>query len=207
MGRTIGSAIAWWLIGAASGLLLGGATSFGQGYLPDGLRSFANSNSGWTLLAFVVVVICSRWQSASRWWIAAGLGLVMFHALLQGYALVSTLRGFPDSYGPDDFYFVVATLAGPVIGLAAVWSRSDRTLLRAVGIAVFAAVMIGDGISGLTRVAETTGWLYWVIAIALGTGALVCVVARRLSTWSDRALAILMTGVGAGAFVLLFSLL
>jgi hypothetical protein len=65
-----------------------------------------------------VVAICTRWPSARRWRVAAELGLVVSYALLQGYAIVSTLRGFPDSYGPGNSYFIVAMLTGPVLGLA-----------------------------------------------------------------------------------------
>ncbi|MFD3443224.1 DUF6518 family protein [Microbacteriaceae bacterium 4G12] len=205
MGRSVGYALGWWLLGAVVGLLLGGATSFGQQYLPDDLRSFANSNSGWTLLAFVVTVVFTRWRSARRWWVAAVLGLVVFHALLQGYVNVSTLRGFPDSYGPGDFYFTVATLAGPVIGLAGFAWRSASGPLRAVGVAVIAAVMIGDGVWGLLRVVETTGWLYWALSIMIGTGMLTWVVLRRLDRPRDRVLAVALAAVGAAAFALLFT--
>ncbi|WP_150307748.1 DUF6518 family protein [Planctomonas psychrotolerans] len=205
MGRYVGHALAWWLLGAVLGLLLGGATSFGQQYLPDGLRPFANSNSGWTLLAFVVTAVCTRWRSARRWWIAAGLGLVVFHTLLQGYVIVSTLRGFPDSYGPGDFYFAVATLAGPVIGLAGFAWRSASGALRAAGVAVVAAVMIGDGIWGLLRVVESTGWLYWVLSIVIGVGILAWVVLRRLDRPRDRVLAVALTAIGAATFTLLFA--
>jgi hypothetical protein len=207
MTRRLVHALVWWSLAAAAGLLLGGATSFGQQHLPDGLRSFANSNSGWTLLAFVVVVVCTRWSGARRWWVAAGIGLIVFHALLQGYAVVSTLRGFPDSYGPGDFYFIVATLAGPVIGLAGLWWRSPSGALRAAAAAVFAAVMIGDGVWGLLRVVETTGWLYWVLSILIGLGVLGWAVGRRLALRRDRGLAVGLTLVGAALFVSLFSTL
>ncbi len=207
MGRSIGYTLAWWLVGAAAGLLLGGATSFGQQYLPDGVSSFANSNSGWTLLAFAVTLICTRWSSARRWWVAAGLGLVVFQALLQGYAVVSTLRGFPDSYGPGDFYFTVAMLAGPVVGLAGYWWRSPSGVFRALGGGIFATVMIGDGVSGLLRVADTTGWLYWVISIAIGVGVLAWLLARRLSRRRDRGLAVALAVAGTAAFVSAFALL
>jgi hypothetical protein len=204
MGRPVVHALAWWLIGAASGLMLGGATSFAQQHLPDGLRPFANSNSGWTLLAFVVTVLCTRRPSARRWWIAAVLGLVVFHALLQGYALVSTLRGFPDSYGPGDLYSTVATLAGPVLGLAGLAWHAASGAVRAVGVAVVAAVMVGDGVWGLLRVVDTTGWLYWVLSILIGVGLVAWVVVRRLDRPRDRVLAVVLTGAGAAAFALLF---
>ncbi|ROS61169.1 hypothetical protein EDF38_0254 [Frigoribacterium sp. PhB160] len=207
MTRIVVRAVAWWLLGAAAGLVLGGATSFGQTYLPGGLNSSANSNGGWTLLAFVVVVAVTRRPSARRWWVGAVLGLVVFHALLQGYAVVSTLRGFPDAYGPGDFYFTVATLAGPVLGLAGSWWWSRRRMLRAVGVAVFAGTMIGDGVSALLRVLATTGWAWWTLSIVIGAATLAWVVVRRLDRRRERLVAAGLTVVAAGAFVGLFSLL
>ncbi|WP_143331595.1 DUF6518 family protein [Clavibacter michiganensis] len=205
MGRSVAHALGWWLLGAALGLLLGGATSFAQQYLPDALRSFANSNSGWTLLAFAVVAASTRRRSARRWWIAAGLGLVVFHALLQGYALVSTLRGFPDSYGPGDFYFLVATPAGPVLGVAGLAWHSASGIRRAAGVAVLAAVMVGDGIWGLSRVVETTGWLYWALSILIGVAVLACVALRRLDRLRDRVVAVVLSALGAAVYALLFA--
>ncbi|WP_209559900.1 DUF6518 family protein [Frigoribacterium sp. PvP032] len=207
MTRSLVTTLGWWLLGASAGLVLGGATSFGQQHLPDGLRPFANSSGGWTVITFATVVLVTRRPSARRWWTAAGLGLVVFHAAVQGYVVASTLRGFPDSYGPGDFWFTAATLAGPVIGLAGLWWWSPRPVLRAVGVAILAAVMIGDGVSGLVRVAETTGTTWWLISIAVGVVALGRVVVRQLDRWRERALAVGLAGVGAAAFVALFSLL
>ncbi|WP_445444364.1 DUF6518 family protein [Clavibacter sp. km3a] len=207
MMRSLGSTLAWWLLAAALGLLLGGATSFAQLLLPDGLRSFANSNGGWTLLAFAVTAVCMRWQSARRWWIAAGMGLAVFHALLQGYAVVSTLRGFPDAYGPGDLYFVIATLAGPVLGLAGLAWAAGSGALRACGTAVVAAVMVGDGVWGLLRVVATTGWLYWALSIVIGVGILAWAVVGRLARPRDRVLAVALTAAGAAAYALAFSAL
>lgn len=197
----------WLLLAVVAGLLLGGATSFAQTLLPDGLRSFANSNSGWTLLAYAAVVACTRRPSARRWWIGAGLGLVVFHTLLQGYAIVSTLRGFPDSYGPGDFYFTVASLGGPVLGLAGLWWWSDSPTLRAVGVAVFSAVMVGDGVFGLVRVSDTTGWTWWALSIAIGLATLLSVLIRRLGRPKDRFLAVGLVALGAAAFFVAFMVL
>lgn len=205
--RSLVTTLTWWLVGAAVGLVLGGATSFGQQYLPGGLNSLANSSGGWTVLTFATVVVVTRRPSARRWWTAAGLGLVVFHAEVQGYAMVSTLRGFPDSYGPGDFWFTVATFAGPVVGLAGLWWWSPRPVLRAAGVAVLAAVMIGDGVSGLVRVAATTGTTWWLVSIVVGVAALGWVLVRRLDAWPERAVAVGLTTLGAAAFVALFSLL
>jgi predicted PurR-regulated permease PerM len=67
--------------------------------------------------------------------------------------------------------------------------------------------MVGDGVSGLVRVADTTGTTWWVVSIAVGVAALGWVVVRRLDRWRERALAVGLTAVGAAVFVAVFSLL
>ena len=80
-------------------------------------------------------------------------------------------------------------------------------MLRAVGVAVFAGTMIGDGVSALLRVLATTGWAWWTLSIVIGAATLAWVVVRRLDRWRERLVAAGLTVVAAGAFVGLFSLL
>ncbi len=53
-GRSSGTRARAAIVAAAS-LLLGAATFFAQGSLPDALRSFANSASGWTLVTVLLL--------------------------------------------------------------------------------------------------------------------------------------------------------
>jgi hypothetical protein len=152
-----------------------------------------------------VVAVCTRWPSARRWRVAAGLGLVVSYALLQGYAIVSTLRGFPDSYGPGNFYFIVAMLTGPVLGLAGLAWHSPVGACRAIGAAIVVAVMVGDGIWHLLRVVETTGWLYWVLSIVIGVSLLAWATLRRLDRLQHRVLAVVLSAIGTGVYAALFT--
>ena len=94
-----------------------------------------------------------------------------------------------------------------MVGLAGFAGRSPSGLFRAVGAGVIAAVMIGDGVWGLLRVVETTGWLWWTISIAIGAGILAWVVVRRLDRTTERVVAVAVAAAGALAFTAVFSVL
>lgn len=148
---------------ALGALLLGGLTSWGQLVLPDAMRPFANSASGWTLLAVALI-----------WWQRRGvlgsalLGAVAFTGLSVGYALVSTARGF---FFDPVFWVMVGLAAGPVVGAATAMARQRRSTIGAIGIGALAGLVAGDGLSGLVTVSDTTGWEYWSVALALATVA------------------------------------
>lgn len=173
--------VAWggpWTRGAVvlvASVLLGGLTSFAQGFLPAALAPVANSASGWTLVTAVLVF---WWAAAAgaRTWQAAVLGAASFVLLVLGYTLASELRGLV--YRPL-LFGVVGVVVGPFVGVVAAWLRRPGTR-AALGTALLAGVGVGDGVYGLTTVADTTGTTYWaaigVVALVLLAGML----ARRL---------------------------
>ena len=74
--------------------VIGGATSPGQQYLPDAIRSLANAVGPW-FVAIQLAVYAGR----SRLGLAAILGVVGFVLLNVSYAVVSESRGFAYSAG------------------------------------------------------------------------------------------------------------
>jgi hypothetical protein len=141
-------------------VVLGGLTSFAQTVLPDALRPFANSASGWTLLAFLLV-----YAGRARLLLGTILGVVAFVGLVEGYATRSNLRGFYYSY--TGVFTLVAVAAGPVLGFSAALTRhgirpSSRRLWQVLGVSPLSAVLIGDGVFGLRYVRDTTGTFDWV---------------------------------------------
>lgn len=171
--------VGWALVAAAAALVLGGLTSFAQGFLPDAVQPLANSVSGWTLLTVLVL-----WWLPTRAWVTSVLGAACFVLLTVAYALVSTARG---SYYSPVLWAAVGVVAGAFVGLAVAWARRrgvPRT--AALGLGFLTGILLGDGISGFVRVRDTTGWFYWV-AVAAGAVAWVGFSAvRRLSTTRDR---------------------
>jgi len=180
----------------AGSLVLGGLTSWAQGFLPAQAAPFANSASGWAVLTVLLVV----W-SRTAGWRAAALGAGSFVLLVLGYTVASELRGL--AYSPV-LWGTVGLVTGPVIGLAASWLHGTGAAGRtraAVGTAVVAGVGVGDGVSGLLRVADTTGLTYWVVVAAAGVALLVVMAARRLRERTAVLTAVLGTLAVPAAFV------
>lgn len=183
---------------SAASLLVGGLTSVAQGVLPDWSSSFANSASGWTLVATLLV-----WWSRRRVVVSAVLGTASFVALVVGYTAASSLRGL--SYDPTRFG-VIAVLVGPVIGIAAVWLRSSgwRAIVAA---AALAGVAVGEGIYGLTAIADTTSAVYWTVIGAVGLVLLAVVVGRQRPGVLHVVAGAALTALVATAFVVAYTAL
>ncbi|WP_166983210.1 DUF6518 family protein [Paramicrobacterium fandaimingii] len=183
----------------ATSLVLGGLTSYAQGFLPDWFSSFANSASGWTLLTAVLVFL-----ARCSWWVSALLGAGSFVLLTLGYAAVSTLRGFV--YDPT-FFAIIGLIAGPFIGLAACWIRR-RDLRAAAATAVLAGIGAGEAVYGLTVVGDTTSPVYWVFIGAVALALAVFMLARRVRRALLPITVVLVgTALVAAAFTVAFSLL
>lgn len=187
--------VATFVVGVAS-FLLGGVTSFAQGFLPEELQSFANSASGWTLITAILIVIVKV-----RWPLAAFLGAGSFVLLTVGYAVASSVRGL---YYDPLMFSLIGVLVGPFVGVAACWLRAEG-LRRALGTALLAGIGVGEGIYGLTVVSETTSPVYWVAIIVLSAALVVGSVARGLRGAVPRIVAVGGTVVVAAAFNVAYS--
>jgi hypothetical protein len=175
----------------AASAVLGGVTSYAQTFLPDALRSFANSASGWTLLTVLVVLACRARTAPS-----AFLGGASFVALVLGYQMVSGLRGYPTS---ETLFLIIGIIVGPFVGVAASWLRREGWR-AALGCAALSGIAVGEAIYGLALLSDTTGWVYWTLVGAIGIGLLVFTVLRRLHTVRTRLLAITLVPVVGAAF-------
>lgn len=175
----------------AASLVLGGATSFLQLVLPEALSPFANSASGWTLLTALLVAACRARTAPS-----ALYGAASFVALVLGYQVVSTLRGFPTS---EELFLVIGVLAGPVVGVAASWLRRPGWR-AALGAGVLGGIALGECAYGLVLVLASTGWVYWTLIGAAGL-ALLGAAATRPAQHGHRLLAV---AVGIVVAVLFF---
>lgn len=176
---------------------LGALTSWGQLLLPPETASLANSAGGWTIPTAILVLLLAR--STPEAVIAGAAGFV---ALTLGYAVASGWRGF--AFDPTT-WAIVGMLAGPVIGWAAHALRG-RGMRLALGTSVLAGVLVGEGVYGLTVVADTTSPVWWWIE--LGVGALTLAVgALRVRPWGLALVALLGTVLVAAAFWSAFVLL
>lgn len=183
------------LLVAVVAFALGGTTSLGQAFLVEEAASLANSVTGWTLPTVALVFITARSFTE-----AAVAGAVSFVALTVGYAVVSTLRGFP--FDPTT-WAVIGLLAGPVIG-AATFALRRSPAEAAVGGGLLAGVLIGEGAYGLTVIADTTSPVFWWAAITVGGVLLVIVAALRLRDIRSTLVLVSLAGLTAVLFVVAY---
>ena len=176
--------------------VIGGATSPGQQYLPDAIRSLANAVGPW-FVAIQLAVYAGR----SRLGLAMVLGVVGFVLLNVSYAVVSESRGFAYSAGLGNIWTLLAVPAGVIVGVAATWLRSTRVTLMAFGAAAPAAVLLGEGMFGLTVILATTGPVVWILELAAGTAFLVVISLTRLRRIRPIALCI---GFAVGGALVLY---
>jgi FtsH-binding integral membrane protein len=183
-------------IALGGGLLVGVLTSFGQTVLPDQLRSLANGAGPWSAAAFALAVLAAPRGTLATALLAAGALL----AMLAGYDLTSVARGFPISTATTLFWIVAAVVAGPVLGIGAAWIRGTDWRLAAT----LAAILVGEGVYGLTTIADSTSPGYWLAQVAVGL-AVVAATALRLRSPAALGLGLVLTFVGAAAFDLVYA--
>lgn len=180
--------------------IAGAATAWGQFWLPDALGSLANSSGSWSVVAFVLAL------RAPRPGVAASSGTIALLALLAGYVLAAAHRGDPSSRSLLVFWGIAAVVAGPAIGLAAHAIARGSTGAAVVGVGSIAGVLVGEGIYGLTVVADTTSPPYWWAQIAVGAGFLAAVSVRRLRRARLVGAACGVTAVVAVSFICIYRL-
>jgi hypothetical protein len=155
-------------------ILLGGLTAWAQGHLPQTFAPFANSCSGWAVLAALLVA----WARPSLWW-GAALGVVSFVSLVYGYALAREVTG--DHYHHAMFWSAVGVLAGPFVGAAAAAIVGRHVVRVALGAGALAGVLLADGCYGLTVISDSTSPVYGTLCLVAGA-ALVAFTVARLRT-------------------------
>ena len=180
-------------------LTLGVLTAYAQGWLPERLGSLANSAGTWALVAFILSILLAT--SAPE---AGAFGSLSLLGLLAGYVVGAQMRDVPSSATTVGFWIVAALVGGPVLGLSAYWIRFRRDLLAAAGVGVVSGILVGEGIYGLTQIADTTYPPYWWGEIVVGL-ILLIVGARRLLGSRAVALSIGVAALAAAAFVLVYS--
>jgi hypothetical protein len=148
-------------------LLVGGIASPAQQFLPDALRSFANSAGSWTMFAFLFV-----WLTRARPLGGAVLGAVSFVLMVEAYGVVSAWRGFGSNAPFSTSWTIIALVAGPVIGVAATLVRHGSRGWTLAGVGVLSLVLIAEGGYGLTVIGATTSPVYWWLEVILGVAFL-----------------------------------
>ncbi len=181
-------------LAVVGGGVIGLLTSFGQSALPFELSPLANSAGSWSFAAFLLALVELRPRRGAL------LGAVALGMMLLGYVVATQLRGFPVGMSLLMFWGAASIVVGPALGAGAVWVRGSDPTRAAAGIALIAGIVIGEGVYGLTVVAETTPAQYWVGAIIVGLGVASFVCVRRVRTLRHTAFGAFLTTIVAGLF-------
>ncbi|MFZ7086758.1 DUF6518 family protein [Curtobacterium sp. RRHDQ10] len=158
-GLPVPAAVSITLLGA---FLVGILTSVGQGG-PDFLSSLSNSAGSWFLATVLLLLVV---RPRMRW--ALPLGVVVLELMHVGYTVASNLRGHPDFLAITNFWVLMAVPAGLLAGAVANWVLRGGPRLRAFASGLAGAVLVGEGISALLRVAATTSVAFWIAEIVVG---------------------------------------
>ena len=182
------------------GLTFGVATAYAQAWLPHEVGSLANSVGSWALLAFLLAFLGATPRAA------AFLGFLALVTLIAGYVLGASVRGDPSSSSLIAFWGLASLVAGPVLGLSAFWVRTDHGYLGAAGIGVISGILIGEGIYGLSTIADTTYPPYWSGQIVVGVAILASVAVQRPRQERRIAIAVACSLLVAASFVAVYRL-
>jgi hypothetical protein len=159
-------------LSAMGGATFGGLTQLGQSFLPDWLRSVANSAAPWVVLAFGFALL------SRALWAACASGFLTLASLELGYVAMAAVRGYPSAVTTVSFWLLAAVVFGPPVGLGAYLLRIRAARWGAAGGGLLAGIVSGEGLSSYLRVRDTTTPGYWVAEMLVGL-ALLGLVCRR----------------------------
>lgn len=188
--------IAFVTIGAFT---IGVLTSIGQGVLPFEAGSLANSAGSWSLAAFLLC-LCN---AAPRRGLL--LGFLALAGMLIGYNVATELRGHATGITLWLFWGLAAVVVGPVLGVSAAWARGTDRRRIAAGTAMVAGILVGEGVYGLTRIADSTSSAYWVVQITVGLGIVIATSAVRLRRTASIVLCVALTGLAASGIYVAYT--
>jgi hypothetical protein len=186
------------LVAIGAGVAIGVATSFGQGLLPAVAAPLANSSGTWCLCAFALALMERDPRQAAL------IGFASLISMLAGYALATELRGFPVGMSVFGRWGAAALIAGPALGVGAAWLRGSDPVRAAAGVAPIAGILLGEGLYGLTVVADTTPIVYWISEVVVGL-ALVALAAIRIRTSRGIALMLTLSAIASAIFYLVYT--
>ena len=164
---------------ALGGAVLAGVlTSYGQGV--TGLSTVSNSAGPWFVVAVALLLLMRVRGGRLGLPAAMTAGVVVLELMHVGYWATSNLRGFPDVLAITNSWVLIAVPAGVLAGGVAVALRSGDGRWSAAACGGTAAILVGEGVRCLLRVAATTGIATWIVEIIAGVAVLVAglVVAR-----------------------------
>ncbi|MFF2996571.1 DUF6518 family protein [Streptomyces sp. NPDC057950] len=155
--------------GLAAGLVLGVLTNLAQGWLPGAFNHIANSGAVWSAVAFAAGAILAHRAPLV---IAAVTGLLTELGLVIGYYGYAAFgRDGIGSLTMPLVWVAAACVAGPLFGVAGLWSRKGQSgARRIIGTAALAGVFGGEGVAlvrALPHSTEATACIAVLLLVSL----------------------------------------
>jgi hypothetical protein len=178
---------------AAGGLAFGFATSYGQGALDGSWNTLANSGAVWTLVAFLLALVCVRSAATA---VTAGL-LALVGEVAGYYAIAMPYRGYSVLPREEVLWTMAALVFGPLAGAAAYYWRRGSAGQKLTAQLTVAGIVGGEALYTLRFLQEhsAAGWIE-----LLGSGGLALVALARTEAAIQSRFAAIATGaVIAGA--------
>jgi hypothetical protein len=116
----------------------------------------------WVLVAFALALTGRRRGEALILAVAALLALVL------GFYLAQATRGWEVSRHQVGFWFLACFVAGPLVGLAADWSRRGGAIAGAIGAGIVGGVLVGEAVHGIRDFTYSSPHAYWRVQLVLG---------------------------------------
>jgi hypothetical protein len=127
-----------------AGLVAGGLTAVGQGYLPGDWNTLVNSGAVWLLVAFGV----SAFAPSNVWAVVAGMGTLVLEVMAY-FVAVWLMLGLDIPLMGTGFWLAVAVVAGPLFGMAGRWWRVGGQKQRVIALALMGSVFLAEGLIAL----------------------------------------------------------
>lgn len=178
-------------IALTTAVLVGVLTSFGQAV--PALAVVSNSAGPWFVVAVALCALAGVRVRRSGLVVAAVLGIVSLELMHVGYWAATNLRGYPDVLSVTNPWVVLGVPAGILAGAVAVGLRASDGRWRAAALGVTAAILVGEGVRAVLRVADDATMTAWIAQVVLG--AVVLVVATLTARTPVARIVALGTGI------------
>ena len=185
-------------IALTTAVLVGVLTSFGQAV--PALAVVSNSAGPWFVVAVALCALAGVRVGRSGLVLAAATGIAALELMHVGYWAATNLRGYPDVLSVTDFWVLVGVPAGIIAGAVAVGLRASDGRWRAAALGVTAAILVGEGVRAVLRVADDATMTAWIAQVVLG--AVVLVVATVTARTPVARIVALGTGIVGAVGVL-----
>ncbi len=181
--------------------MTGALTPYGEVHLPSSISAAANSSGPWAIIAFASVYV-SRIRGLG----AAALGAASLVVMNLFFFVSFEHRVGHYLHSHIEFWIAIAILVGPLVGLCASWLRSGHPVLREVGVAAPASILIGEGIFMLERLPGVST-AYAVASVVVGAALFVLLAGLRLDRLRRVLVSLLICAAASVAFFEIYGLL